>query len=212
MGRGSKLTGVTVGMAIGTALKLDPIQGVLTLGNVALHAFQPHMTALQRVSGRSVIFHGEKGGLPPLHVVAGGALAAVLTLGELPVMSILVAIHALLERDRLLEIAIGVALGATDGSVLAFERELGLGVIEALVDGLQVDLLPSGGAMAGLAALRETAVVGVFVAIRALVERDADVLRFTIGTAGVTLGALYLRVQSGEGITGLGVVKLAYVD
>ena len=127
---------VTVGMAISAARKLDLIQGVLALRNVALHALQPGVAALQRVVGGSVFFHGEKGRLPTLHVVAGRALAAVLTLDELPVMSILVAIRALLKRNLLLEIAVGVALGAIDGGVLALERVLGLGVVETLVDGL----------------------------------------------------------------------------
>ena len=74
-------------------------------------------------------------GFQPLHVVAGGALAAVRTLGELAVVRIgLVAVHALLEGQRLFEIAAGVALGAIDAGMFAFQRELGLRVIEALVD------------------------------------------------------------------------------
>lgn len=69
-GRG-KLISVSIGVAIGTALKLDFIKGVLALRNVALHALQPRVTALERVVGRSVFFHGEKGRLPSLYVVAG---------------------------------------------------------------------------------------------------------------------------------------------
>jgi len=189
-----KLVGVTVGMAIGAALELDFIKGVLALGSMALFAFQPRVTPLQRVVGRSVFFHGEKGRLPALHVVAGRALAAILTLGELPVMSILVAIRAFLERDLLLEIAVGVALGAIEGGVLALERVLGLGVVESLVDGLQADPLPSSGAVAGVATLREAAMVRILVAIGALAEWNACVLRLAIGTVGVALGALHLRV------------------
>ena len=160
-----KLIGVSIGMAVGAALKLDFIKGVLALGSMALHAFQTRVTALERVVGRGVFFHGEKGRLPALHVVAGRALAAILTLDELPFVSILVAIRALLKWDLLLEIAVGVALGALDGSVLALERVFGLGVVEPLVDGLQVDPLPSGGAVAGVATLREAAMVWVLVAI-----------------------------------------------
>jgi len=203
---------MSIGMAIGAALKLDFIQGVLALRNVALHALQPRVTALQRVVGRSVFFHGEKGRLPSLHVVAGRALTAILTLDELTVMSILVAIRALLEWDLLLEIAVGVALGAIDAEVLALERVLGLGVVESLVHGLQVDPLPPAGIVAGVATLRETAVVRILVTIGALAEWNANVFRLAIGTVGVTLGALHLRMQSGEGITGFGVVELAHVD
>lgn len=126
--------------------------------------------------------------------MAGRALAAILTLDELPVMSVLVAICALLERDGLLEIAIGVALRAIDGSVLALKRVLRLGVVEALVDGLQTDPLPSGGAVAGVATLREAAMVRVLVAIGALAEWNAGVLRLAVGTVGVTLGTLDLGV------------------
>jgi hypothetical protein len=159
-----------------------------------------------------VILHGEKGRLPALHVMTGRALAAILTLEELPIMSILVAIRALLERDLLLEIAVGVALSTFDGSVLALEGILGLGVVESLVDGLQADPLPSAGIVAGVATLREAAVVGILVAIGALAEWKANVLRLAIGTIRVALGALHLRMQSGEGIAGLGVVELAHVD
>ena len=159
-----------------------------------------------------MIFHGEKGRLPALDVVAGRALAAILTLDELPVVSILVAIRALLEGDLLLEIPVGVALGAIEGGVLALERVLGFGVVESLVDGLQADPLPSAGIMAGVATLREAAVVRILVAIGALAEWNANVLRLAVGTVGVTLGTLHLRMQSGERITGLRMVELAHVD
>ena len=73
-----------------------------------------------------MLLHREQGRLPALYVVAGGALAAVRTLGELAVMGVLVAIRALLEWDLLFEIAIGVALAATDLLVLAFQGILRL--------------------------------------------------------------------------------------
>ena len=59
IGRSGKLVGVTVGMAIGATTKLDLIQGVFALGDVALHAFQPRVSALKGVFGRSVILHSE---------------------------------------------------------------------------------------------------------------------------------------------------------
>ena len=85
-------------------------------------------------------------------------------------------------------------------------------MIEPLSDVLQGDPLPSGGGVARGAGLRETAMVRVLVAIGAQVKGDADVLRFAIGTVSVALGALYLRVQAGEGIAGLGVIELGHVD
>ena len=70
--------------------------------------------------------------------MAGGALSAVGALGELPIVRIgLVAVHAFLERKRLFEVSVGVALGTIDAGVLAFERKLGLRVIETFVDSLK---------------------------------------------------------------------------
>jgi hypothetical protein len=60
IGSRHKLTGVTVGMAIGAEAELDLIQRVFALGNMALLAFQAGVTALQGVIGRSVLFHGEE--------------------------------------------------------------------------------------------------------------------------------------------------------
>ena len=47
IGGRNELTGMTVGMTIGAALELDPVQGVFALGNMALFAFKPPVTALQ---------------------------------------------------------------------------------------------------------------------------------------------------------------------
>ena len=121
IGGRDKLPGMTVGMTIGAAFELNPVQGVFALGNMALFAFQPRVPALQGIVRRCMILHREQGGLPSLNVVAGGTLAAVFALGELAVMGVLVAIRALLEGERLLKIAIGVALSATHLLVFAFQ-------------------------------------------------------------------------------------------
>lgn len=141
--------------------------------------------------------------------MAGGALSAVGALRELPIVRIgLVAVHALLERKRLFEVSVGVALGTIHANVLAFQRELGLGVVEALIDCLKRNLLPPARVVAGLAALREAAMMRVFVTIGALVERNAHVLRLAVRPVGVALGALYLGMQASQRIAGLRVVKL----
>lgn len=124
----------------------------------------------------------------------------------------LVAVHTFCERERLLEIAIGVALSALDPGVLALQREFCLRVVEALVDRLQRNLLPPGGAMAGLAGLREAAVVRIVMAIRALIECDPGVLRLSIGSVGVALRTLHLSMETGERIPCLGVVELPDVE
>ncbi len=85
-------------------------------------------------------------------------------------------------------------------------------MVEALADVLQVDFLPAACCMAGRASLRETAVVGVFVAVGAEVERDAEVTRFAVVPIDMALGALDLRVLAGQRITRLAVIELTDVN
>lgn len=145
--------------------------------------------------------------------MTGGTFSAVRTLRKLPAVRIgPVAIHAFCESERLLEIAIGMALGAFDAGVLALERELCLRVIEALVYRLKRNLFPTSRAVTGLAGLREAAVMRIPMAIRALIECDPDILRLAIGCVCVALRALHLRVKSSEGIPRSGVVELTDVD
>ena len=51
VGRCGELTGMLVGVTIGAALELYLEQRILSLGNVALRAFQARMSALQRIGG-----------------------------------------------------------------------------------------------------------------------------------------------------------------
>jgi len=85
-------------------------------------------------------------------------------------------------------------------------------MVEFLADALKRDLLPSRGRVAGGASLREAAVMRILVAVGAQIKGNADVLRFAIGTVGVALGALHLRVKAGQRITCLAVIKLPDVD
>ena len=141
--------------------------------------------------------------------MAGGALSALGALRELPIVRIgLVAVHAFLERERPFEVSVGVALGAIDAGVLAFERKLRLGVIETLVDSLEGKFLPPARVVARLAALREAAMMRVLVTVGALVERNTHILRLAVRPIGVALGALDLGMQASQGIAGLRVVKL----
>ena len=85
-------------------------------------------------------------------------------------------------------------------------------MIKALVHTLQRNLLPTDSAVAGLARLREAAVVRILVAIDALFERNARILGLAVGSVGVALGALYLRMEAGKRITGLTVIELPDTD
>ena len=50
--------------------------------------------------------------------------------------------------------------------------------------------------------------VRILVAIGALGERNADVLRLAVRTVRVALRALHLRMKAGQGIAGLRVIEL----
>ena len=154
------------------------------------------MAALQRICGARVLLDREKRRFPSLHCMAGRAFARIRALGKLSVMCVLVTIGALGKGDGLLEVPSGMALGAIDRNMLPFERELRLRVIEMRSHRLQRDLFPTACAVAGGTALRETAVMRIFVAIGTLVERNSRILRLAIGAIGMTLRALHLSVHS----------------
>ena len=89
-----------------------------------------------------------------------------------------------------------MALGAIHAGVFALQGKLRLGVIKALIQRLSRDLLPTARVMAGLAGLPgEASTVWVFVAVRALVERNPCVLRLPIGSVGMALCALHLGME-----------------
>ena len=143
VGRRDKLPGMPVGVTVDATLELDLEKRVFPFRDMTLRTFNRRMLPLQRIRTGGVLLHGKGRRLPSLHGVAGSALSAVRTLGKLAVVRIgLVAVHTLLEYQRLLEISVSVALGTIDTGVPAFQRELGLGVVEALVDGLERNLLP----------------------------------------------------------------------
>src|ERR1700687_298867 len=117
---------MAIGVTIGAAVELHFEEGVLPFLNVTLRALQAGMPALQGIGAGRVLLHRKFGRLPSLHGVALGALAMLGALYELPVVWIrLVAIRAFRKFQRLLEVTVGMALGAIDGSVLAFQRVLG---------------------------------------------------------------------------------------
>jgi len=154
------------------------------------------------------------GGLPAVNRVARGAFSGVRTLGKLAIVGIsFVAIHAPLEYQRLLKIAVSVALGTIHTGVLAFQWKLCLRVIKSLVQRLSGDLLPTAGVVAGLAGLPdEASAMRVFVTVRALGERNPCVLRLAIGSVGVTLCALHLSVEPRQWVASLRVIELSNAD
>jgi hypothetical protein len=200
-------------VAIRTTVEFNVEESVFAFRHVALSALQPPVGALQWISGGGMLFHGEGGWLPSLHRMARCALSGIGALGELAIMRIwFVAVHAPGKCDGPFKIAIRVALCTADGSMPSLQRELGLRMVEALVNGLERDLLPSHGAMATLAPLRKATVMRILVAVKTLVERNTAVLRFSIRRGDVALAALHLGMQSGQRVAGARMIELAYVD
>lgn len=120
-------------MAIEAELKLDFVNRLFTTWNMALRALQTAMFALQGIRSRRVLFQSEGRGLEPLYIVAAAAFRAAGALGELALVFVLVAIHALLEGERLFEITVAMAGHTVDGLMFSQQWILGLRVVEALV-------------------------------------------------------------------------------
>lgn len=145
--------------------------------------------------------------------MAGGALAATGTLGELSLVRVrLVTIHAFLESQRFLEIAARVALGTLHAGMLPEQWILGCRVIEAFDDCLCRYFFPSAGVVTRLAALREASAMRIGVTIGALAECDSGVAWFIVQSGCMTFLASDLCVQPSQRIAGLSMVELPNAD
>ena len=140
--------------------------------------------------------------------MTGGAFAAIGPLRELAGVFVLVAVHALSEGKRLLEVAIRVAEQAIYGLMLAQQRVLGLGMIEVGSQGRTRDLLPAAGVVARLASLRgEAALVRISVTVRAFAEGQACITGLAFGIVGVALLALHGLMHPGQRVARFGVIE-----
>jgi len=156
-----------------------------------------------------VFFQSEGRGLEAFEIVAAAALRAASPLGELAPVFILMAIHALLEGDRLLEVTFAMASQTIHLLMLSDQGVFGLRVVESLVQCRRGDTLPTACVMAGLATLLcETATMRIAVAVRTLAERQADVTRLVVRARSMALLASHLRMQPGERVSCLGVIEL----
>lgn len=135
---GSELPRVLIRVAIGAAVKLDLELRVLPLGNMTLRALHACMSALERIPAARMLFHGKRRRAPSLHGVAVRALGTSSTFLELSLVRIrLVAIGAAGKCQRLLEIAICVALFATHREMFPQQGIFGFRMIKFLADRLQ---------------------------------------------------------------------------
>jgi len=120
---------------------------------MAFGAVHSDVLAAERILRSVVLLHAEERRLPPVHRVAFRAFAFFRTRIELAFVRIgLVAVSAVCERQRLLEVAVQMAFGAADGQVLAQQRIFGFGVVKS--EGGQQPF-PAGSRMTILATLLE---------------------------------------------------------
>lgn len=143
VGCGGKLASMPVAVTVRAELELDLVESVFSLRSMTLHALQARVSGLQRVGGGRMFLDPELRRFPSVHGVTGRALASVGPLRELSSVRIgLVAIHALIEGDRLLEVALRMTLHAFHLRMLAQQRVLCLRVIEIRAQS-RGDLLPA---------------------------------------------------------------------
>ena len=190
-----ELSAMPIGVAIRAALKFDFEKSVSSPWYVTLCALNFRVPTLQRVGGGRVLLRSEGGGFPSLHGVTPGALSTARPFHKLPVVRVgLMAIGALLKRQRLLKVTAAMALDTTHVRVLPQQRVLGFGMIEELCDRRRRDFFPAARVVAGLTALSEASFVRIGVTVRALIERDTDISRLVIRSRRMTLLASDLRV------------------
>jgi hypothetical protein len=134
---------------------------------VALVALHFRVQIHERVFRFSMVFHSVDGGLPTIHVVARRTLALVRARGELAIMRVLVAIHAIGECHLGLEIVALVATLARDLHVLSEQGEFCFLVVESRE---LWHILPTRSHVAALAGRGEGALVRIGVARGAFIE------------------------------------------
>jgi hypothetical protein len=111
VGRGGKLSGMFIPVAVRALLKLHLVDRGFALGNVTLRTLQRGMPALKRICGGGVFLQAEHCRLKAIDGVTGCAFAPSCALGELSPMRIrTVAVGALLKYQRSCEVSSGVAL------------------------------------------------------------------------------------------------------
>lgn len=207
VGSRGKLPLVHIGMAIHAFGESDLVARRCTGGKMAFRAGHLSVAAQKRVCGRRVRVHIEERRLPSIHVVARRAFSLVRPLGKLASVRIgCVAISAMRESDRLLEISSRVALQAVHLRMLAEQRIFRLRVVESL--GLR-NVLPSARGVARFAGLRKRAVMRIGMAIGALRERNAGESRLAVRRRGsMALRTGNLSVQAGQRVMGFRMIEI----
>lgn len=205
-GRTRELALVGILVAIRAESEFDLEESIAAGRDVALRARNRGVLARQRIGCSQVILDREGRWPPALDPMAGFAPAAVRAPGELAVVRIgLVAVRAVLVRNRTLEVHAGMTALAGHIQVLAEQREAGPGVVKARYEGA---LLPRTSVVAGVAALLEFTTMGIAVAVGAGIEVQAEVARRAVGAGCMAFLAGNLHVRTGEREAGPGVIDL----
>ena len=127
-----ELPSMRILMAIEAGLELRAIVDTGSGRRVALGAGQPLVFAGDRVSAGLMTGLGERRWLPARECVARAAVAAVGPVEKLALVLVLVAIQASLVGHRSFEIRVLMTLQASHLAMLAIQRELRGGVVEAV--------------------------------------------------------------------------------
>lgn len=194
--RRGELPIVWVLVAFGALREGDLISRRRARRHVAFRAFNLRVLALQRIGRGGMFLHSECCGFPAIDHMARRAFSLVPARAKLPAMLVLVAIHAFGEGHRLLEIRIGVALGALNVGVFAQQGKFRPGMVELLGGS---NLFPAVRGVARFAGLRKSTVMYIGVAIRTLSKGDAgEPCGASWLRRSVALLTGDLRVQAGE--------------
>ena len=135
MWRSSELTFVNVLMAV-FALGLDDFEygvfALLSSRDMAFFASDLGVMALERIFRGGVIFYAKGRRLEAVHGVARSAFPSARFCEELPLVRILVAIHAFCKRYGRLEISVRMTIAALDGRMFSQQRKFCLRVVKSL--------------------------------------------------------------------------------
>jgi len=205
--RGGELFVVRVLMAIRARRELHFVDSVLASRRVAFVASDGRMFPLERIMRRCVFLHTKLRWLPAFDRVAFRTLSLARPRLELPFVRIgSMAIRALSKGQRLLEIASGVAVAATDFQMHSQKRVLCFRMVELH---RRIHFFPTGCRMAGFARSLESALVRIGVAGNAGIEFDPSELHGLVGAGReVALFAGHLCVHTRQRIFCFRMVEL----
>ena len=207
--RSGKLSLVNVFVAI-LALRSRNLEfrilAFLAFRHVALIAGHCYVEGFQWIFRRDMFFDAKRGRLPPVFRVARLAFTAVGTRSELPVMRFLVAIGAFGVSHRRFEIAMGVAIAASNRLVFSNQRKFCFRVVETFHLSYTG---PTRSHVTTVAGCLEGSLMRVGVASTAFREGKARVfdVRLSVLDNRVALHAIHFLVRSGERIFRCGVIE-----